>query len=128
MYEAVKDHYNEVAEELGLPKCRVLTKTRLAQVKARVAEIGEDGLHEAIDNLRDSAFCQGLNPRGWRASFDFVMQASSCIKLLEGAYSDGPAQRKMSNLERVMQDAVEGTSGSNSMETDRIIPFHRRAV
>ena len=125
--EHYKDHYNAVAQELGLPSCRALTPARRKQINARIAEIGEDGLHEAIEKLRDSSFCQGANGRGWRANFDFVLQASSCIKLLEGAYDDRPEIRKKTNLERAMADAFKGTSGEIGVESNSVLPFVRKS-
>ena len=125
-YSRIKERYNEIAQELNLPKCRGLTKARLGQISARVRETSWDEAFEALEKLKDSTFCQGNNNRGWRANFDFVFQASSYMKLLEGYYDDAPLPKQLTNLEKAMMDAYEDTSDEPSVEADRVIPFQRK--
>ena len=40
-----------------------------------------------LEKLSNSQFLTGDNDRGWKASFDFLLQEKSFLKLLEGAYS-----------------------------------------
>lgn len=83
----VFNHYNLVAADMGLPQARVLCKRRRGSVNARIKDLGSvDAVMEAIDHLRASPWLRGENPRGWKASFDFVLQESSCAKLYEGFY------------------------------------------
>jgi hypothetical protein len=125
----IVDHYNLIANQCGLTRCRILTQARRRAIIARAKDCGGDyGLIiEALDRLKDSSFCQGHNDRGWKANLDFVLQASSFTKLLEGFYEDRPAVREMSNMEKALQRASEilnGQSNSDSGEADSELPQH----
>lgn len=81
--------YNETAKRLGLPVARVLNKSRERSLALRIKEAGGlDGFREALANLEKSSFLQGKNDRGWRADLEFVCQAKSFAKLIDGAYND----------------------------------------
>lgn len=81
--------YNETAKQLGLPVARVLNKSRERSLALRIKEAGGlDGFRDALANLGKSSFLQGQNDRGWRADLEFVCQAKSFAKLMDGAYND----------------------------------------
>ena len=46
------------------------------------------------DKVRDPAFLRGDNDRGWRADIDFVLQAASFTKLMEGSYERAANSRR----------------------------------
>jgi hypothetical protein len=78
--------WNSVAKPAGLRVCQAMNRSRMAQLRQRLAEHGPDGLRRAIAAAAASDFCRGVNDRGWRAGPSFVLQAESCLKLLEGQY------------------------------------------
>lgn len=78
--------YQIVAERRDLPKVRTLTKERARKLSARLHEHGLEGWKEALRKLDKAGMCHGENDRGWRANIDFLLQPSSFVKLLEGAY------------------------------------------
>jgi uncharacterized protein YdaU (DUF1376 family) len=79
--------YNFLAEDIGLPVARVLTKNRRASLKARLSEVGGiDGWRAALDKARASPLCNGENSRGWKADLDFLLQQKSFTRLMEGSY------------------------------------------
>lgn len=81
--------YNETAERCGLPHVRKLTAARLSKLRARLKDCGGlDGWRDALAKLEASTHCTGGNDRGWRACLDFLLQESSFVKLIEGAYDD----------------------------------------
>ena len=81
--------YNEVAERCGLPHVRKMTAARLSKLRARLKDCGGlDGWRDALAKLEASTHCTGGNDRGWRACLDFLLQESSFVKLIEGAYDD----------------------------------------
>jgi hypothetical protein len=81
--------YNSLALQLGLPQASTLTPSRRQLLKARLKEHGGlDGWRRALENLKASAFLRGENDRAFRASLDFILQASSFAKLIDGAYAD----------------------------------------
>lgn len=81
--------YNEMAERLGLPVAKVLSKTRAAGIKARLKDAGGiDGWRTALAKTEASPHCNGANDRGWRADLDFLLQQKSFTRLMEGSYDD----------------------------------------
>ena len=85
--EAVEG-WNALAKEHGLPVVREKTDARRRAFNARFGNGSAGKFGEALAAIRASKFCQGDNPRGWRAGFDFILQPSSLAKLLEGSYAD----------------------------------------
>ena len=84
--------WNELAAKHGLPRVTgAPTGKRKAALAARLKEHGIEGLRQAFAAVGRSPFCRG-ETGNWRASFDFVLQASSFQKLREGTY-DPPPQR-----------------------------------
>ena len=121
--EWFRAHYNAMAELLGLPKCVKLTEARRKALQARIREHGEDGVCQAIEALRQSAFLAGANDRGWRANWDFVMQPSSMVKLLEGAYTSATVT-KVSNRERLKNEwARENAGRSIGVGSNQRLPY-----
>jgi len=83
---AVED-YNAMALECGLPTVRIMTPKRIKQLRGRLKDgNGLPGWRYALDKVRASPFLRGRNDRGWRADFDFLLQQSSFVKLIEGRY------------------------------------------
>lgn len=81
--------------------CGSLQKVRAASAKRRKAATARwrenpSEVHwiQVIERLAASKFCQGKNDRGWRATFDFLIQPETQHKALEGTYDDrAPAGR-----------------------------------
>jgi uncharacterized protein YdaU (DUF1376 family) len=96
--------YNALALRLGLPQAAYLTDARRKSIKARLRECGgEAGWQRALEHVERSAFLQGRNDRGWTASLDFVIQAKSFTKLLEGGYGNGAHAGLQPTKSRTMQ-------------------------
>lgn len=111
MAEAV-DAWNELADEAGLPMVRTLTDARRQALRRRLIEGGGiDGWRAAMGKIRGSTFLRGENDRGWRADFDFVLQAKSFAKLIEGAYSDQPGAKARASPQGSLMDEVDRVFG-----------------
>lgn len=81
--------FNELAEKIGLPKAQVLNKTRSGRLAARLRDAGGlEGWAAALDKLEASDFCSGRKT-DFKASLDFILQAESFTKLMEGNYDNG---------------------------------------
>jgi len=88
------DAFNDLAAEIGLPKAQALTTGRRKKITARLDECGGlIGWQDALAKIRGSPFLRGDNDRGWRADLDFILQASSFTKLMEGSYDRTTVQR-----------------------------------
>lgn len=77
-----------------LPLVQKMTDQRKAAVRARVKEYGKEKIMEAFQKVYESDFCNGANRDGWKATFDFIFQKSSFLKILEGAYDDRKSKAK----------------------------------
>jgi len=83
----VVEAWNDLAVDRGLPKVSMVTEARRRQVQARIKEYPDAGdWSKALSAIDKSKFLCGDNDRGWRANFDFLLQPSTFIKLLEGTY------------------------------------------
>ena len=107
--DAVAD-YNAMAEKTGLPKVQSLTETRRKKLAHRLKECGGlDGWRAALQKVAASDFLTGKKVE-WRADFDFMLQASSFTKIMEGSYDNKPAtQPKPGGFSA--QDALRGLYG-----------------
>lgn len=84
--EAVKA-WNDLAAKHGLAKVARLTDPRRAKLRLRLDEAGGlDGWRAALAKIATEPWLRGDNDRGWKADFDFLIQASSFTKLMEGSY------------------------------------------
>ena len=111
---AAFNDYNDLALRAGLPLARALTPQRKKRLVARIREHGGmDAWATALANIERSAFLRGQNARGWRASFDFMLQAESFAKLVDGAYGNGAhamastTESSLERTDRLVRDARE---------------------
>lgn len=84
--EHVVEAWNALAQRHGLPIVKKLTDKRRKALRARIAEHDLDDFTEAIAAIERSPFLLGDSKGGWRADFDFLLQPSSFVKLIEGSY------------------------------------------
>jgi hypothetical protein len=91
--ETAFSEFQALAVECGLPAPTRLTAARRKALAARLREHGPDGWRAALAAIRASPFLLGKNDRGWRADFDFAIQAKSCNKLIDGAFNATPLDR-----------------------------------
>lgn len=81
---------NRVLKKYSLPEIQKLTDERKTKLKARVDDSGgfDEFLGRMEAALAESSFLRGDNSNGWRADFDFFLQKSSWLKVVEGSYRD----------------------------------------
>ena len=101
--------WNDLAADLSLPKVQRMTETRKRKLAQRLRDCGGlDGWNAALVKIRGSPLCRG-EVGSWRADFDFVLQESSFVKLMEGKYdgrspgrhaADHPAAASGNNREK----------------------------
>ena len=86
-----------------LSEAKAFGKGRLAKCRLRARDVGEERFLEAVRKAAANPFCLGLNDRGWKADFDWLIaNDTNAAKVLEGRY-DGqpqePAWRQKQKLE-----------------------------
>lgn len=93
--------WNDMASRIGLPVATKLTPKRRAAITARLVEHDSSGWYRALNAVEQSAFLrgQGGGREGWTATLDFLCQASSFQKLLEGNYGNGAARSDHNSLD-----------------------------
>ena len=84
--EEFKLLYNAIC--VPLPEVMFLTKARVAHIKTLLSTLEKAGL-TTIDYLKkveSSDFLSGRSGK-WRATFDWIIQPSNAVKIIEGNYS-----------------------------------------
>jgi hypothetical protein len=83
----VVEGWNELAQQCDLPVIRKLTDARRRRLYVRLREYPDaESWRLAFRHIHDTPFLRGENRDGWRADFDFLLQAKSFTKLTEGSY------------------------------------------
>jgi hypothetical protein len=89
--DIVINAWNTMASRVELSTIRTMTPRRRRNLAARLREHGLDGVMEGIERIGASRFCTGDNDRGWKATFDFLLQDHSLTGAREGKYDDRTA-------------------------------------
>ena len=110
--ELLRDEWNRITAP-PIPKCKGLSKKRIAAVALRVAEHGTSVMTKAFEAISESGFCRGENERGWVATFDWVLKPDVPLRALEGKYanrgSPGKARSKVSGKYDKVERGTEKT-------------------
>lgn len=90
--QQLADRYNAICT--NLPRVVRLTDKRRRAVRL-IYDKGytPEQLDEVFRKAQASSFCTGLNDRHWKADFDWLLNESNLVKVLEGKY-DNPAAAK----------------------------------
>ena len=90
--QQVVDRYNAICT--SLPKVVRLTDKRRRAVRLIYGKgYTQEQLDEVFRKAQASSFCTGQNDRHWKADFDWLLNESNLVKVLEGKY-DNPAAAK----------------------------------
>lgn len=88
-FRIITDKFNGAATEYDLNKIIKLSDKRKAKLKARLDELGEGKIIEAIDKIKESSFLRGENDRKWKIDFDWLIaNDTNILKVLEDKYKD----------------------------------------
>lgn len=89
--DEIVDGWNDLAAAVGLARVTKITPQRRKAALARLKEYPDlPSWQAAFRHIRNTPFLRG-ETTDWRASFDFLVQASSFTKLVEGTYGKKPA-------------------------------------
>src|SRR5690606_14161810 len=87
------DAWEDMARQSGLSVARVRSQARGSKLASALRQHGLDAWREACRKVGQSSFCRGETDRGWKADLDFLLQANSFVRVLEGHYDDRPSAR-----------------------------------
>ncbi len=74
-----------------------LSDRRKAMVRARIAEHGKECFLAMIQTAIRSDFLRGQNPKGWRATFDWLIKPTNFEKVVSGNYDNKPKTEQYGN-------------------------------
>lgn len=99
------DLWNDFAGKHDLSRAIDLSAAREKSLKARLTECGGvEGWKIALAIMEKSPYLLGKKPGSdWRASFDFMLQKSSFLKIMEGQYTPAEAKKQQSSLMASLQ-------------------------
>lgn len=128
--ELAFEAWNDLAAVIGLPKAMRLNDPRRKALRLRLIECGGlDGWFAALEKIRGSPFLRGENDKGWQANFDFVLQASSFTRLMEGVYDRSKPQgsavqrpNSRENNDRILARIVEEARLRENGESGEDVP------
>jgi hypothetical protein len=81
--------YNATAERAGWPKVQTVSRARRLALSQRLRECGgATGWEVALAKAEASDFLNGRTAKPFTATFDFLTQAKSFTKLMEGNYDN----------------------------------------
>lgn len=86
--EDVKSFWNTLAKENDLPTIQAITPSRKKHILSRIKEVDSfEEFKKLLDfHIKNSAFLKGENNRNWKVDFDWVLNPSNFIKIIEGKY------------------------------------------
>ena len=87
--EEIKDKWIEIAQNLNLSGTKLkINDKRKRAIKTLFNEYKKEEIFEAMDKIRISKFLQGNNKNNWQISFDWIINKSNILKVLEGNFDD----------------------------------------
>ena len=97
IYTLVQKAWNDLSE--NIPKVNFIKEnsTRSKHLKARIEEVGEEKFIEVLKSVSDSDFLCGKNNSNWTITFDWFINASNFVKVMEGNYNNRTTQKQDTN-------------------------------
>ena len=84
--------FNQQMKGKGIQQVAIITSERRQAFDRLVSQTGvdKDSVKQAIKNAAESDFLNGKGPKGWVASFDWMMMPQNFQKVLENNYRNKP--------------------------------------
>lgn len=93
-YEKLKLFFNENSGVMS--KIQILSDKRKKAISSLIKKFSKEDFILVIEKSKESNFLQGQNDRNWKADFDWILNQTNFIKILEGNY-DNNTQKNSSN-------------------------------
>ena len=81
---------NKVVSEwnsIGVSPIKLIRGTRQRMLNARIKEYSEEGVLQAINNIKHSDFLKGQNKNSWVITIDWFLKPNNFIKVYEDNYN-----------------------------------------
>ena len=91
-FDEIISFFNEQMKGKGIQQVAIITSERRQAFERLMSQTGvnKDTLKQAIKNAAESDFLNGKGPKGWVASFDWIMVPQNFQKVLENNYRNKP--------------------------------------
>ena len=87
--EEIKNKWIKIAHEYKLSGTQLkITEKRKRVINNLLKEYSAEEVLQAMEKVHTSSFLQGNNKTGWQISFDWFINKSNFLKVLEGNYDD----------------------------------------
>ena len=96
-FDEIVAYFNEQMKGKGIQQVAIITSERRHAFERLVSQTGvnKDTLKQAIKNAAESDFLNGKGPKGWVASFDWMMMPQNFQKVLENNYRNRPVTQQL---------------------------------
>lgn len=94
----IKDIYNSICTKL--PQIQKITEKREKAIDNFLKEFTEEQFEQICKTANSTDFLIGVNDKGWKADFDFLMRIDKAISVLEGKYKTNSKKEKKSSFEQ----------------------------
>lgn len=112
-FQEIVDIYNRTC--ISLTKVIKLSESRKKAIHARLLKYSVAEVTKAFEMAQASDFMKGSNKTNWKADFDWIMNDSNLIKIIEGKYSNlgdmpNPQKDKQAEMERQERELLHQES------------------
>ena len=105
--EEIKNNWIEIAHEYKLSGTQLkITEKRKRVINNLLKEYSLEEVIQSMEKIHTSSFLQGNNKTGWQIAFDWFINKSNFLKVLEGNYDD-KANSNNSEKEKKFQNYQE---------------------
>ena len=96
-FDEIISFFNQQMKGKGIQQVAIITSERRQAFERLVSQTGvnKDTLKQAIRNAAESDFLNGKGPKGWVASFDWMMIPQNFQKVLENNYRNKPVTQQV---------------------------------
>ena len=96
-FDEIISFFNEQMKGKGIQQVAIITSERRQAFERLMSQTGvnKDSVKQAIKNAAESDFLNGKGPKGWIASFDWMMMPQNFQKVLENNYRNKPVTQQV---------------------------------
>lgn len=96
-FDEIISFFNQQMKGKGIQQVAIITSERRQAFERLMSQTGvnKDTLKQAIKNAAESDFLNGKGPKGWVASFDWMMIPQNFQKVLENNYRNKPVRQQV---------------------------------
>jgi len=91
-YDKLKLFFNDNCGSMA--KVQILSDKRKKGISALIKKFSKQDFQKVIEKSKESNFLQGQNDRGWKADFDWILNQTNFIKILEGNFDNDKKQKE----------------------------------